>query len=188
MLAQHSTAWPAQLASPARSSLSSSSSTEGRACARRAPATRRATSCFPPLPTRLAAPGRRHAPLDPLTPPRSLLPSPGALPRERPNATVAAARRSRGHRPPLASPECPEAPLRPSHPLQQATGRREALPRRHRARFQPPAAVDLAADSSTPVPPRAHSAALRPCRELLYPIPLSPQSFSSSSPAAHRSR
>ena len=112
--------WPAQPAGgPARlPPLSSSSSTEGGECGRRARATapRHLLACLPALPSSLdALDDATPLPLLPLTLPRFSI----ALSRSRPKHTVAAVRRSHCLRPPLAPPSSSEAPPQlplPPHP------------------------------------------------------------------------
>ena len=154
MLAQHSTAWPAQLASPARS-LPVVFLPARRTSTCSAPAaTRHGHLLLPPLPdapsslwTTTRTPWTLSLPLGPFPP------SPGALPCERPNATVAAVPHSHGHRPPLASPECPVAPPRSFLPPRRAARRQKPLERRRRPRLLP-RPQEIAVGIPTPSGPR----------------------------------
>ena len=123
--------WPAQPAGgPARlPPLSSSSSTEGGECGRRARAPpRHATS----LPACLPSPPRLDALDDATPPPCSLSLALGssllslALSLTQPNTTVADVRHSSRLRPPLAPPTSSEAPPRPPLPPHRSTAPRKS--------------------------------------------------------------
>ena len=151
-----------------------------------------ATSCLPAR--RWRHPRVPRTPLDPLhlSPLSRVSPSVPiplcSLSLPRPNGAAATDELHHGHRLPLASPTCPEAPPSIAASPQPGPKRWDGLHRRrpHLLPSQKPVAADV--DSPPTGRPRAHLASRPTPRELLFSSPHSPHLISSPSSFFHHGR